>query len=87
MLNNLILAGTLILAFFMCISAFILGVKVGKQLGNNQVPTVNLNPIKAVTNAIEKHEQKKESEKLDDELQAILGATKESMLEAVKKER
>ena len=47
MIYELILAITLVVAFFMSILSFIWGCKVGKSLSNGVIPTVNLNPIKA----------------------------------------
>ena len=40
-MNNLILAITLVVAFFMCISAYILGLRHGKELAKGIVPKLN----------------------------------------------
>jgi hypothetical protein len=85
MIQNIILAATLIVAFFMCISAFLLGIKIGKQLSNNQVPTVQINPVKKVVQAVEQHKQIKQEEKLQDELEDIFSYSKESALNAIKR--
>ena len=45
-MNNIILTATLIVAFFMCILAYLMGLKHGKQLGNGIVPKVELNIVK-----------------------------------------
>lgn len=87
MIYNLVIAGTLILAFFMCISAYCLGHKHGKQVANGITPTVEINPVKKAVEAVQEHNAKKEEEKLDDELTEMMSVTKESMLNAVKKER
>lgn len=87
MIYNIIITALLISAFFMCISAFLWGVRIGKHLGNGVVPTPTLNPVKKVVEAVETHKAKKEEEQLTDELQAMMNISKESMLDAVKKER
>lgn len=84
---NIIITALLISAFFMCITSYILGLKHGKLLGNNQIPNIEINPVKKVVEAVEQHKAKKEEEKLTDELQIMMNITKESMLNAVKKER
>jgi hypothetical protein len=83
-----IILGTVIgLCFFIStVKAYSLGLSHGKQLSNGTVPQVNLNPVKAVTKAVETHQQKKESDKLSDELSAVLGYSYNSALDAVKKE-
>jgi hypothetical protein len=86
MIQNLILAGTLVLAFFMSVSAFIWGIRIGKTLAEGKIPQVQINPVRMAIKAVEQHEQKKEEEKLQDELTDIMGATRESMLNAIKKE-
>lgn len=71
--------------FFLCtISAYILGLGHGKQLGNNKVPVINLNPVKAI---IEQAKGEKEEKKIDDELTDIMEYSRESALEAIKKAR
>lgn len=86
MVQNLILAAVLVVAFFMSVSAFIFGIKVGKQLNNNQVPAVNINPIKAVTQVVEQWKENKQMEQAADELNDLMSASRESMLEHIKKE-
>lgn len=86
-LNNIILAATLIGAFFMCILSYITGLKHGKQLSQAIVPKVSLNPLQPIVRAVEEHKNKKEEDKITDELEDIMGATKESMLETIKKAR
>lgn len=84
-----ILIGLIVgLVFFIAtITAYTLGLKHEKQLSNNQIPVVNLNPVKPIVEAIEQHTAKKEQDKAVEELTDIMGATKESMLEAIRKEK
>ena len=86
MVYNLIIASILIAAFFMCIASFTVGIKTGKSLSEGKVPSINLNPIKPIIEAVERHETKKEDKQLDDELTDIMGATRETMLKAIKSE-
>ena len=83
-MNNVILAITLVVAFFMCIKAYILGLKHGKQLSNAIVPKIELNPIKPIVKVIETHKQTKEQIKITNDLDEVMGATKESMLNSIK---
>lgn len=82
---NLILSATLVVAFFMCVSAYCLGLRHGKQLSNGKVPEVKLNPVKTVTEALKEVKQAKIQDKLNEELTDIMGVTKESMLESIKR--
>lgn len=73
------------LVFFIAtMTAYTVGLKHGKQLAKGNIPKVNLNPVKAVVEVIE---QKKEEKKADTELEDIMSATREGMLEAIKKAR
>ena len=83
-MNNIILAITLVVAFFMCIKAYTLGLKHGKQLSNGIVPKLELNPIKPIIEAIEQHKETKEQIKITNDLDEVMGATKESMLNSIK---
>lgn len=73
--------------FYATIQAYILGHKHGKQVANGITPTVEINLVKKAVEAVQEHKAKKEEEKLDDELTEMMSVTKESMLNAVKKER
>lgn len=86
MIQNIILAATLIVAFFMSVSAYTLGLKHGKQLSSNSIPNVTLNPVKKVVQAVEQHKAKQEEKEVVDELNEIMSATKESMIQAIKSE-
>lgn len=82
-MNTLIGLITGLVFFIATISAYTLGLKHGKQLSNGNIPKINLNPTKTIVEVKENKAQKK----LDDELEDIMGATKESMLETIKKAR
>jgi hypothetical protein len=76
------------LVLFLCtISAYITGVEHGRELSKGNVPKLNLNPVKAITKAVEQHKEEKKVDELTQELTTIMNYTKESALEAVKKER
>jgi hypothetical protein len=85
MIYNLIIAAILIVAFFMSISAYILGLKHGKQLSNNIIPSVNLNPTKPIIEAVKIHKENKVAESLQNELTDIMNADRDTMLNAIKK--
>lgn len=81
MLMGLILG----LVLFLCvIKGYCLGLKHGKQLSNGIVPKLELNPIKHFTEAIETHKQSKEEIKIKNDLDDVMGATRESMLNSIK---
>ncbi len=48
--------------FIATIKAYTIGLKHGKQLANKEVPTINLNPIKAYTEHKEEKEAKTQRE-------------------------
>ena len=81
---NLIITALLIMSFFMCVSSFTIGIKMGKSLSSGKLPQFNINPIKTIKEYAEKVEAQKQEEILQEELSDILGATKESMLKAIK---
>ena len=60
------------------------GLRLGMNTAKGEVPKP-INPIKAVIDIKENHEAKKEADKLDQEFTDIMSATKESMLDAMKK--
>lgn len=73
---------------FLCtILAYTIGLKHGRELSKGNTPKLNLNPIKPIVNAIEKHEDKKKVEALTDELEEVMNYSRESALKAVKEER
>jgi len=70
-MNNIILAITLVVAFFMCIKAYCLGYKHGKGVSNAIAPTVNINPIKTFKQYAEVKEKKKERDLVQEGMNAI----------------
>ena len=80
---NIIITALLIGAFFMCTGSYWIGVKHGKLLSNGIIPKINLNPFKTIIQAVE---DKKNTDKVTEELTDIMGATRESMLKAIKNE-
>lgn len=56
------IAVILIAAFFMCIKAYYLGFKHGKEVSKGNAPTLNINPVKAVKQHIQANEEKKKAE-------------------------
>jgi hypothetical protein len=67
---------------FLCtMTAYITGLKHGKAMSNNQIPQVNINPVKPIVEAIEQKKEEKQAEVLTD----IMSADRESMLRAIKK--
>jgi len=83
-MNNIILAITLVVAFFMCIKAYTLGLKHGKQLSLSIVPKFGLNPIREFKQVTIQREETKEQTKISNELDEVMGATRESMLNSIK---
>jgi hypothetical protein len=85
---NMLIGLILGLVFFIAtVSAYCLGLQHNKQLSNGIVPKLNLNPVKAITDTIERREQKKEEGKSESEFSEVMEYTKEAALEAIKKAR
>ena len=78
--DTLVGLGTGLVLFLCTIKAYTLGIKHNKQLSNGIIPKLNLNPISPITEAITHH---KEDSKLKDELDDLMGATKEGMLNSI----
>jgi hypothetical protein len=75
-------------AFVLCVLiAYITGLKHGKLMIQGSIPKIELNPVKPILKAIEKHKEEKEVKALGDDLTEALGYSKESAMIAVKKER
>ena len=70
--------------FITCITAYTIGLKHGKAIQNGITPKVNLNPVKAITEAIEQHEQKKEEKETEAQLADVFSYSRESALKAIK---
>jgi hypothetical protein len=84
MIYNLIIAGILILAFFMCISAYLLGVKHGKCMSKGNVPP---QPIKAVTDPIQRRLEEIKEEPMLDAIQNIMSYDANVAMQAVKQKQ
>ena len=56
MIFNIILAAMLIVAFFMCINSYILGLKHGKQLVNKEIPINFKDPLTWCKEVKKEHE-------------------------------
>jgi hypothetical protein len=54
---------------------------------NDSVPRVDINPIKAINNAVKTAKAKKEQEEQIEELDKVFSLSREDMLKAVKDER
>ena len=76
-----------LLIFCCTIVAYAKGVESGMDMFAGKAPKLNLNPVKAITKAVEQHKEEKEEKALTDDLTAAMGYSKESALEAVKKDR
>jgi hypothetical protein len=66
------------LVLFLCLLiAYITGLKHGKQLGKGNIPSVNLNPVRAVQKHIEAIEEKKQMDLYEEGLRNIMSYTGE----------
>ena len=76
------------LFLFLCsIMAYVTGIEHGRELSKGNAPKMDINPVKPILKAVEKHKEDKKVEELTDELNEALSYSKESALAAVKKER
>jgi hypothetical protein len=83
---NIIIGLIVGLVFFIAtIIAYTIGLKHGRQIQQGNTPKVNINPVKAIVEAVEQHEQKQEGKKADGELADIMSYSAESALMAIKK--
>ena len=71
--------------FGVTLLGFTYGLRLGMTTAKGEIPKPIKNPVKAVLEVVENHEAKKEADKLDQEFTDIMSATKESMLDAMKK--
>ena len=75
-------------AIFLCtITAYTLGLRHGRELTKGNIPKLSINPIPSIVRAVEKREEEKKAKELGEELADVMSYSKESALEAVKKER
>ena len=76
------------LVLFLCtIKAYTLGIRHGRELAKGNIPKLSINPIPSIVRAVEKREEEKKAKELGEELVDVMSYSKESALEAVKKER
>ena len=76
------------LVLFLCtIKAYTLGIRHGRELSKGIMPRLELSPIKPILKAVERVKEEKKAKELGEELADVMSYTKESALEAVKKER
>jgi len=76
------------LVFFLCtITAYTLGLRHGRELAKGITPRLELNPIKPILKAVERVKEEKKVKELGEELADVMSYSRESALEAVKKER
>ena len=73
---------------FLCsITVYTLGLRHGRELSKGIMPRLSINPIPSIVRAVEKREEEKRAKELGEELADVMSYSKESALEAVKKER
>ena len=73
--------------FIITITAYTLGLRHGRELAKGIMPRLSISPIPSIVRAVEKREEEKEAKELGEELADVMSYSKESALEAVKKER
>jgi len=87
-MTDIIIGLGLGLFLFLCTTiAYTIGVQHGKELSKGNAPKMSLNPISPIIKAVEKHKEAKKVEALGEELADVMSYSRESALEAVKKER
>jgi hypothetical protein len=62
-----------------------MGLKMGKTLAEGKLPTFKINPVKRVKEFVDNVKETKKEEEVLEELEDILSATKEGMLNSIKK--
>jgi len=73
--------------FIATVTAYTLGLRHGRELTKGITPRLELNPIKPILKAVERVREEKKVKELGEELADVMSYSKESALEAVKKER
>ena len=73
--------------FIITITAYTLGLRHGRELAKGITPRLELNPIKPILKAVERVREEKKAKELGEELADVMSYSKESALEAVKRER
>jgi hypothetical protein len=84
MIYNLIITALLVASFLMCVSAYLLGVKHGKCMSKGNVPP---QPIKAVTDPIQRRLEEIKEEPMLDAIQNILSYDGSVALDHIKKQQ
>ena len=76
------------MVLFLCtITAYTLGIRHGRELAKGIMPRLSINPVKPILKAVERVKEEKKAKELGEELADVMSYSKESALEAVKKER
>lgn len=86
MIFNLILSGVLIVCFLLIVAAYALGVRHGRAVSHNSIPTAP-NPVKAVERAVDEAKAKQKQEEFMSELDSVMNISVEDMLKAVEQDR
>ena len=73
--------------FIATVTAYTLGLRHGRELSKGIMPKLSINPIPSIVRAVEKREEEKKAKELGEELADVMSYSKESALEAVKKDR
>jgi len=73
--------------FIATVTAYTLGLRHGRELAKGIMPRLELNPIKPILKAVERVKEEKKVKDLGEELADVMSYSKESALEAVKKDR
>ena len=84
MIYNLIITALLISAFFMCITAYLMGVRHGKSINKGNVPS---NPIKTVVDTVKTIVADKETNTIDEGIQNIMAYDVDVAIDHIKKGR
>jgi len=84
---GLFLATVLLISFILCVYCYTLGIKHGRTVRDGGTPHIP-NPVKAVENAIEKVQIKKEQEETESELSSFVeNMSREKQLKFVSDKR
>lgn len=87
MTYNLIITIILISSFFLCLKAYYTGLKHGKQLSAKNIPNININPLKSITNAIDTTTNPNPTKQQQEELLTdIFNYNADTALEAIKRQ-
>jgi len=73
--------------FVIAMCSYVTGLKHGRELSKGNAPKLSLNPVKPILQAVERHKEEKKAKELGEELADVMSYSRESALEAVKRER